>query len=200
MPRLKKQMTLPKGGKKIKVAAPHAADCNGARRGSFQRMLRFSNNLVFGADNGVHMQDDFRCDIQQKVESMMISMVRDACIRRGENNGKRLMAQNVVGAFTTWARIVNPTLIKEYMRIKSISDLYTKQMREKVKPPRHAEIDKHRKQIRKECKSLVVKNINTAKETGKQEVTDWGLYEDEDKKYFEMHCLRSIKAEFAIKN
>lgn len=104
---------------KRKLASTHY----GMRPGSFDSLLRMSNALVFGRTTPVRMQGAFKKKMWHITEHIIVRILKEARVRREENNGKRIQAQNIVGAFIAWANVVNPLFIREFEKIYSLSDV-----------------------------------------------------------------------------
>lgn len=131
----KKKMvvTPPKGTptlntqKKKNVAIP-LDECEGMRTGSFERLLRFCNHLLFGPENCVRVQDDVKRKIQEGVEDRLGLIIKNAMLRRSENKGKTLQASNVLGAFKDWATLIKPEAVLRYLDLYEITSLFTTEM------------------------------------------------------------------------
>lgn len=119
--------------KKKRGPAPDPDDCVGLRRGSFDRALILAKRVVFG-ENSARLQDELKDELQRVAEDWVVRILRDARERRDDCRSKKtdagearlcILGPNVIGAFGAWARIVEPKLIDEFIRLRRIEELFT---------------------------------------------------------------------------
>lgn len=176
--------------KKQRAPAQKLVDCHGTRTGTFSRMIRFTNHMVFGKDAGVRMQSDFKEEARALTERIMTQFViREGKNRRLEGDGKRLMGPNIVGAFAAFTSLVDPSLFSEFKRMTLIDKLYNKKMRNADAV--EAWIQKQRCVAK--FADLIKQNVETAKRTKVAKITDYGTFtEGEDRTLFSRYCIAAL--------
>jgi hypothetical protein len=143
------------------------------RRGSFDRLLRFCNVLLFGPDTKVRLQTMFKAHAQRVVELGLITVLRNSMGRRYENKGMRITGPNVVGAYIDWANVFEGKLTDEFIQIRKVVDQYTPAMSQKDLDEKKHRLKVIRDRVKSKYAALLKQNIDKWKETGVKKITIW---------------------------
>jgi hypothetical protein len=157
----------------------------GAKKGSFDRLLRFCNVVLFGPDSKVRLQNEFKAHVQEVVETGLVTVLRNAKGRRYENKGMRITGPNVVGAFADWAGVLEPRLCDEFLRVRRVVDYYTPDMIHKDTQTRLNKASRAKARVLAKYGGLMKENVAKWQETGAKHVIKYDPeMSAEDKRVF----------------